>query len=212
MRRVRKIARAEFLKRSAEATTHPGQAASPKGEASQDPGIWVWASLTLGLGLLVLIGAAVAYTWLNPKTDAAAPPAGAGAQADPSAAATASSASDQPGSGAPAAAAQAASEAPPPNFAAELSGAQDALQARLPENRGLTFRGVQTFVTTTGQQSAVQFCGEVNVLNPMGRYVGFQKFISSSAGAKIEQDMTPGDFGQAWRDNCQGAQGPAIWR
>ena len=209
MRRVRKIARAEFLKRSAE----PAPETAPKSEASQDPGVWVWASLILGLGVLVLIGAAVAYTQFNHKADPAAAPAGAGAQADPSAAGAAS-ASDQPGSGAPpsAAAAQAANEAPPPNFAAELSGAQDALNARLPENRGLTFRGVQTFVTTVGQQSAVQFCGEVNVLNPMGRYVGFQKFISSSGGAKIEQDMTPGDFGQAWRDNCQGAQGPAIWR
>lgn len=104
------------------------------------------------------------------------------------------------------------SSAPPPlDFESHRAAAEEELKARMPEIEGLQYRDVKTSIGAANGQPTVDFCGEVNSLNPMGVYVGFQKFISSRFDARIEQGTAPGEFAQAWAQRCNGTEGPKIW-
>jgi len=98
------------------------------------------------------------------------------------------------------------------DYEAQRTSAEDQLKTRLPKTEGLLFRDVKTNLSSADGRTMVDFCGEVNVINPMGAYVGFQRFISSRLDATIEQGASPGDFNQAWRQRCTGAEGPKVWR
>ncbi len=92
----------------------------------------------------------------------------------------------------------------------QKAAAQGALEAYMPESRGLLYRDVLTVVSADTQ--SVSFCGQVNSVNPTGAYIGYQRFISSANWAQVEDFSTPGDFSEAWRERCFGRQGPQIWR
>jgi hypothetical protein len=105
---------------------------------------------------------------------------------------------------------------PPVDAVAQLEAsradAEEMLKARLPDPVGAQFRNVKTSLSSDNGQTLVDFCGEVNIVNPTGAYVGFQRFVSSRRGATIEQSAAPGDFAQAWSRRCTGSAGPSIWR
>jgi hypothetical protein len=178
-----------------------------------------------------LFGAAVLATlilwshpWAKPDLAVHPPPAAAASNAAP---ASASAAASDPSQPAPSEATAlvdarsvAASDAPTAADAAaraladDQAAAQETLEARLPENKGVQYKDVRTIVSNTDAdgQPRIDFCGEVNSLNPMGTYIGFQRFISSPHDAKIEQGFAPGEFDQAWRQDCTGRQGPDVWK
>jgi len=106
----------------------------------------------------------------------------------------------------------AASSAPAgPDFGAEKAAAEEELKSHLPETEGLTYRDVKTNLTTVNGQSTVDFCGEVNSLDPSGAQIGFQKFIAARDDARTELGAAPGEFSQAWQKRCTGAEGPKVW-
>ncbi|QUD87284.1 hypothetical protein [Phenylobacterium montanum] len=96
--------------------------------------------------------------------------------------------------------------------AVQKDTAEDRLKANLPESRGLTYRDVRTFIKGPVATNPAVFCGEFDSLNPAGARVGYQHFISSTENAKVETMMTPGEFNQAWRDQCAGPEGPKVWK
>jgi hypothetical protein len=98
-----------------------------------------------------------------------------------------------------------------PFYENQKLAAQTQLMELMPEPHGLIFRDVETVITGSGSLQTVNFCGDVDSLNPKGAYIGFQRFISSADHAQIEQFMTPGDFSLAWRTQCSGLRGPKIW-
>lgn len=99
-----------------------------------------------------------------------------------------------------------------PYLETQKAAAEAALAQQMSEPRGLVFRDVTTVVASSNGVRSVNFCGDVNSRNPMGEYIGYQRFISSADHAQIEQFMTPGEFSQAWHDRCSGDQGPQIWK
>ncbi len=105
----------------------------------------------------------------------------------------------------------AASGAPGLDLTANKEAAEEELKARLPEIDGVQYKDVKTNLSTTDGEQKVDFCGEVNSLNPMGVYIGFQRFISSRFDARVEQGMSPGEFDQAWQARCSGTEGPKVW-
>ena len=100
---------------------------------------------------------------------------------------------------------------PGPDFLGAQAAAQAQLEAAAPEIHGLLYRNVKTDLSGPMAAPQINFCGEVNSLSPAGLYVGFQRFVSSAADAKLETFMTPGDFDQTWRTRCNGRIGPKVW-
>jgi len=198
--------------------TKPESAATPIWRSAR----WVAVLAAVVIGLVILACALPHSLPHAPKTQDSAAPAG------PSAAAgVAPSASDNASGSAPLSAENPirppprivinpqapdpAAPPPGPDFPGLQVAAQEQVEAILPEIRGVQFRDVRTNLSTQNGQTRVDFCGEVNTRDPMGAYVGFQKFISSAEDAKIELAMAPGAFAQAWGARCTGAAGPKVW-
>jgi hypothetical protein len=98
-----------------------------------------------------------------------------------------------------------------PFYESQKLAAQAQLRELMSDPHGLIFRDVEMVIAGSGSLQSVNFCGDVNSVNPKGDYIGFQRFISSADQAQIEQFMTPGDFSLAWRARCSGPHGPKIW-
>lgn len=171
----------------------------------------------LVFALFAMVGAiALGRTWVEPLIGPRAPLGGAGsstaatdgAQAVTPTPVEATSVTQAAPDDEPA---TPASGPPPLDFASNKSAAEEELQARMPEIDGLQYKDVRTNVSVTDGQPRVDFCGQVNSLNPMGVYIGFQRFISSRFDAKIEQGVAPGEFAQAWQQHCTGQEGPKVW-
>jgi|GEM_PF-3565101 hypothetical protein len=86
------------------------------------------------------------------------------------------------------------------------------LKEQISDPHGLVYQDVRTVLTPPEVDDGVNFCGNVNSLNPMGAYVGYQRFVSSADSAVLEHFKTPDEFEEIWRRRCSGAQGPRIWR
>lgn len=97
------------------------------------------------------------------------------------------------------------------DFVAIQTASQLNLEALTPERNGLLYRDVRTVLSGPEASPDVNFCGEVNSLNPAGAYEGFQRFISSPVEARLEAFMTPGAFNQVWAARCSGRLGPKLW-
>jgi len=185
---------------------------------SRFPAVKVAAGFVGLLALIVITLVWVQHLIAAPTPQAAISPPLAPVAPVPTAdaaAAQAAAVADTPEAPVTATSSEAAAK-PPVDVAAQLesnrAAAVEMLRAQLPQTNGAQFRNVKTNLSSDNGEMLIDFCGEVNVVNPTGAYVGFQRFVSSKRAAKIEEGAAPGDFEEVWQVHCTGAEGPRIWR
>jgi hypothetical protein len=95
-----------------------------------------------------------------------------------------------------------------PAVSAETELAQALVADSLKDPASAQFRGVESFILSTGDRVV---CGEVNAKNSYGGYAGFSPFYVRHAGATVKRIYVDGPGGLSFAvDSCRDAKSGTL--